>query len=384
MRVLTLIDAFRMGGAETLLAPLATAARDAGIEMDFIGLSPESTSSAETLTVLERANVRPRHLGVRRLLDPTALPRLVQEIRRSRCDVVHAHLEMAMTLGVPAAALTGRRTVCTFQTVVRDELTGRAAKRERLAVEMASRSHRVVFTSEASRESFRRAYRPSRMPANWTVVYNCIDIADYAPGEADPVVRSELGGATGPLVVLPATLREDKGVALAIEAWPSVLDRCPDAVLALVGGGELEPQLRALVAARGLSRSVLFAGIRTDMPSVYRAADLVLVPSIHENLATVLMEAAATERAVVASRVGGIPEGVRDGQTAILFDRGDVEALANAVVTLLRDTDRRGRMAEAGRHWVHQQFSAQAWIHHLREVYESATATPQRGRTHRA
>jgi len=382
MRVLTLIDAFRMGGAEALLAPLATAARDAGIEMDVVSLGPESAGSDKTIDLLKRAGVRPRSLGIGRLPDPSALPRLAREIRRSRCDVVHAHLEKAVALAVPIAALTGRRTVCTLHHVVRP-LTGMAAMRERVAVEVASRAHRLLFVSEASRESFRRAYRPGGMPANWVVVRNGVDLADYAPGEADPAVRSELGGATGPLVVLPAAFREEKGIPLAIEAWPSVLDRCPHAVLALVGGGQLEPQLRALVAARGLSRSVLFAGIRTDMPSVYRAADLVLLPSIHDNLATVLIQAAATQRAVVASRVGGIPEGVRDGQTGILFDRGDVGALANAVVTLLQDTDRRGRMAEAGRHWACRQFSAQAWIHHLREIYDGAV-TAQRGRARRA
>src|SRR5882672_3087643 len=117
MRVLIVIDALRMGGAETLLVPLASAAREAGIEMEFVSISPRSMASDQMITVLRRAGIQPRFLGVRRLLDPTALPRLVQEIRRSRCDVVHAHLEMATTLAVPAAALAARRAVCTFHNV---------------------------------------------------------------------------------------------------------------------------------------------------------------------------------------------------------------------------------------------------------------------------
>ena len=375
MRVLTLIDGLRMGGAETLLAPLASAARDLDIEMDIVSLSGESTSSAKTMALLERAGVRPRFLGLRRLLDPAALPRLAHEVRRSRCDVVHAHLEMAATLAVPLAALTGRRAVCTFHHVARP-LAGRSAKRERLAVETASLGHRVLFVSEASRESFRRRYRPGGLPANWSVVHNGIDLADYVPGEPDRTVRAELGGGRGPVVVLPAAFRDFKGIPLAIEAWPTVLRRCPGAVLALVGGGDLELQLRRRVAELNLAGAVVFAGVRADMPEVYRAVDLVLLPSTHgENLPTVLIEAAGTGRAVVASRAGGIPDIVRDGETGLLFEPGNTTALADAVLSLLLDAGPRHRMATTAVGWAHERFSARTWVRNLLGIYQDATRT---------
>ncbi|PRC57806.1 glycosyltransferase family 1 protein, partial [Mycobacterium sp. ITM-2017-0098] len=84
---------------------------------------------------------------------------------QGRYDIIHAHLEMAMTLAVPAAALTGRPAVCTFHHVARP-LEGRAAWRERLAVEAATRSRRALFVSEASRRSFAENYRPKGMPDN--------------------------------------------------------------------------------------------------------------------------------------------------------------------------------------------------------------------------
>lgn len=102
MRVLVLIDAFRMGGAETLLAPMAAATRRTDMTMDFVGLSPESMNAAKTMTILTDAGVTTRSLGIRRAPrsdrgTQAGIPR-----RDGRYDVVHAHLEMAITLAKPA------------------------------------------------------------------------------------------------------------------------------------------------------------------------------------------------------------------------------------------------------------------------------------------
>lgn len=369
IRALVLIDAFRMGGAETLLAPMIAASRDTDVQMDVASISGADLNSAKTLEILAEADIPTRSLGIRRLLDPVALPRLTSVIRRGGYDVVHAHLEMAMTLAVPAAALAGRPAVCTFHHVARP-LAGRAAWRERLAVEAATRSRRALFVSEASRVSFQEVYRPRGMPANWAVMHNGINIANYVPGPADPQVRRELGGAAGPLVVLPAAFRDFKGIPVAIRAWPTVRERFGDAVLALVGGGDAEPELRRLVADLGVEDSVVFAGVRTDMPEVYRAADVVLLPSLFgENLPTVLIESSATGCAVSASRIGGIPDIVVDGETGLLFEPGSPQAAADAVCRLLADPDLRRRLGAAAEIRADREFSAASWMARLRALY---------------
>lgn len=373
IKALVLIDAFRMGGAETLLAPMISASRATDVTMDVVSISPADWNSEKTMAILDEAGISTRSLGIRRLLDPVALPRLVQTIRAGRYDIVHAHLEMAMTLAVPAGALVRRPVVCTFHHVAHP-LTGRAAKRERLAVEAATRSRRALFVSEASRQSFAEAYRPHRMPDNWEVMHNGIDISNFSPGQGDPQVRRELtAGAPGSVVVLPAAFRDFKGIPIAIRAWPLVLQRYPDAVLALTGGGELDEELRRLVAELGLEESVIFVGVRTDMPEVYRAADVVLLPSTHgENLPTVLIEASATACAIAASRVGGIPDIVPDGQTGLLFEPGSTQGLADAVCRLLGDPDLRRTLGAAACERARQEFSATAWVQRLRTTYLQA------------
>lgn len=370
VRALVLIDAFRMGGAETLLAPMIVASRATDVQMDVISVLSEAPNSEKTMKILAAAGISTRSLGIRRLLDPVGVPRLAGVIRRGGYDVVHAHLELAMTLGVPAAALAGRPAVCTFHHVARP-MTGRAAWRERLAVEAATRSRRVLFVSEASRRSFQEAYRPRRMPANWEVMHNGIDLTNFTPGEGDPSVRAHLsGGRTGPIVVLPAAFRDFKGIPVAVKAWPTVRQRFPDAVLSLAGGGELESELRQLVTDNRLDDSVVFAGVRTDMPDVYRAADVVLLPSIYgENLPTVLIEASATSRAIAASRVGGIPDIVIDNVTGLLFESGSEQGLADAVCRLLEDAELRQRLGAAARDRAQEEFSSSVWVDRLRSTY---------------
>lgn len=369
IRVLTLIDGFRMGGAETLLAPLAVAMRDTEVEMDVVGLDRAAVNAEKTMTILSEAGVHPHSLGVRRLLDPAGIPRLVREIRRGDYDLVHAHLEMAATFAVPAAKLTGRPVVCTFHHVTQ-RWPGRAHWREQIAADAATLGDRVLFVSDASRTSWADVHRRGRIPRNWDVLHNGIDVTNFQPGDLKPAVRAELGGGSGPLVVLPAAFRFFKGIPVAIEAWPQVLHKHPDAILALVGGGPDEAAFRKSVSDAGLEDSIVFAGVRSDMPEVYRAGDVVLLPSTFgENLPTVLIEASASGKAIAASRIGGIPDIIVDEHTGLLFEPNDPTALAAAVNRLLDNPDLRKKLGQNAIERARNEFSSSSWARRLSDLY---------------
>jgi glycosyltransferase involved in cell wall biosynthesis len=373
VRVLTLLDAFRLGGAETLIAQLARVARAAGFEMDVLSLLAPSEERSTLAPLLIEAGLKPQYLGITRTLDPRAPAALAKAIRKSGADVVHAHLEMAITLGVPAARLAGRKAICTFHHVHRP-LPGRAAWREKLAVEMASRSFRTIFVSEASRISFAKKYRKNgAIPPNWVVVHNGVDLAHFSPGPG--VMPSEFGVAGRPVVTVLAAHRDFKGITHAVEAWPLVRASRPDARLLLVGSGNETESLRRQVAVGGLTEDVIFAGARSDVVDILRASDVVLLPSIYgENLPTALIEAAGCAKPVVASRIGGIPDIVEDGRTGLLTPPGDATAIARALLTLLDEPVRRKAIGEAARVHVEEHFDAMKWARRLRMLYETGAA----------
>ena len=376
MRVLTVLDAFRLGGAETLIAQLGRVAADAGLKVDVLSLHGPSPEHSRLAPLLEEAGLEPHYLGAKRTVDPAAFARLVRYIRRSQADVVHAHLEMAMTMALPAAALAGKPGVGTFHHVHRP-LTGRASARERLAVEVATRSKAAIFVSQASLKSFADRYRAGRaVPDSWTVVHNGVDLDYFTAGPAAYTgqLPPDLGLDGFRVVTVLAALRDFKGIIHAVRAWPTVADKHPDARLLLVGSGSEEDRLRAEVGALELSDSVVFAGMRSDVPAVLRGSEMVVLPSIYgENLPTVLMEAGGCRRPVIASDVGGISDIVADGETGLLVPPGDEAGLTAAMLKLLDDPRLGERLGAAGRQRMERLFDARLWAANLRRVYEQAS-----------
>ena len=373
MRILALIDGFRLGGAETLLIPFTTTAREVGIEVDLVSVAPMEIAAVGVLEQYESAGLRVHSLDVRNLRQLGAVPRLARYIRRQGHDVVHAHLAMAITLAVPAARLARRPVVTSFHTLA-PRYEGRDRLRERLAVLAASRSDSALFASRASLQTYAELHYSGAAPENWRVVHNGIDVSSFRPGPSDADVRRELtGGREGFLAVLPAALREQKGIIHAIEAWKQVVARHPVAVLALVGGGEEEPSLRTAVREQGLEGSVVFSGVRTDMSEVYRAADVVVLPSLVENLPTVLIEEGAAGRPVVATTVGGVLEIVLDGVTGLLCPPADPTAMAERILRLADDPRVRADLGSAATNRIRSEFSADAWVARLGSIYQEVS-----------
>jgi glycosyltransferase involved in cell wall biosynthesis len=374
MKVMMVIDSLRLGGAERVLATLSAAAPAAGFQFEVVVLSAPGSHRSVMEPVLAAAGVQTRYLSIRRLSDPRALPRLVAAIRSSNCDVVHAHLEDAMTLSPPAAYIAGRRTVCSFHHVV-VPLARREKLKERLAVAVANRSAGVVFVSRSSLESFALAYGGPRK--NWRVVENAVDLDVFTTEPATMPVELMVP-AEAPVVTMVGALRIRKGQATALRAWPAVLRRFPQARLLLVGDGIERDALRARVGELGLSERVIFAGTRTDVSQIIRASSLVILPSEHEALPTTLIEAAACGRPVVASDIDGIPEVVIDGETGLLVPVGDEVVLADRVTALLDDEPRRRRMGASARAMAEDRFSAHRWAERLYEIYQQAALESRR------
>lgn len=368
MRVLAIIDTLSFGGAEHLLATLAAAAPGADLHLEVASMTPADDERRAMHPVLEAAGLAPRYLGVRKLRDPAAIPRVAAAIRASGCDVVHAHLATAATLVPPAARMAGVPAVCTMHHVP-GELPPRERFKERLAVASGGRSRALIFVSDGARRAFAERYRPN--PRTWTVVHNGLDLSSFHVAPASPPADLAIPAGV-PLVSLVAVMRGPKRHDVAVAAWPRVLDAVPEARLLLVGDGEQGPALRAQVARLGLADRVVFAGPRRDVARLLQASDLALLPSETEALPTSLIEAAACGRAAVATRVGGVPEVVEHGRTGLLVAPGDPGALADAVVTLLGDPGRREEMGRRARQLAEERFDMHVWARTLRRVYQHA------------
>jgi glycosyltransferase involved in cell wall biosynthesis len=169
--------------------------------------------------------------------------------------------------------------------------------------------------------------------------HNGVDGATFAPRDFAAARRRVGLDHQGPVIVYVGNVKIGKGVGVLVDSMAPLLRRHgrEDALLCIVGSGEAEAEIAARVRDLGLSRHVRLAGrqLHGEVPFWISAADILCLPSFMEGCPNVVLEALASGRGVVATRVGGIPELVRDGETGILVPPANPEALADGLAKAL-------------------------------------------------
>lgn len=205
---------------------------------------------------------------------------------------------------------------------------------------------------------------------------NGVDKELFHEKRRDDRLKKELG-MNGIFLLGVGRFAEKKGFKYLIEAMPKILEKQPEAKLALVGFGPEEAALKQQVEALGLSDAVIFPGPKsgTELAKYFATADIFIGPSIvepggdTEGQGIVFMEALAAKSAVVASNVGGIPDMVKDGVTGLLVPEKDSRAIAEKVLSLCENPQRRAELAQNGRHLMEQKFSWEVTADLFLEAY---------------
>jgi glycosyltransferase involved in cell wall biosynthesis len=200
------------------------------------------------------------------------------------------------------------------------------------------------------------------------------------PGDPDRI-RSELGIEAGqPVVVTVGFLRSEKAYEVLIEAAAQIAPSVPGLRVLIAGGGPEEAKLQALIDDLGLGEVVTLLGIRGDVPDLLAAADVAVCCSDFEGGPLAVMEYMGAGLPVVATRVGGLPELVRDGETGVLVPPRDPAALADALAGLLAEPARREALGAAGRKLRDDEYGIDSFIGRLEALYERllSEARPKR------
>ena len=202
-----------------------------------------------------------------------------------------------------------------------------------------------------------------------------VDLERFHPDSADRAeARHALGvSQEGPVVGVVAYLRQDKGHAVLLEAFPKILRSYPKCTLVVVGDGPERLNLEALAERLGIGRSVRFAGLREDIPIVLAGFDVFCQPSLrNEGVPQSVLQAGAVARPVVSTEVGGIPEAVVHEETGFLVAPDDAGALADRIIALLADRELRRAMGQAARRHVSGAFSVQRMLDRTEQAYAAA------------
>jgi glycosyltransferase involved in cell wall biosynthesis len=241
---------------------------------------------------------------------------------------------------------------------------------------LARWTDRVITISPSQRRDIAHTYRIAS-PGKVAVVPLGLDLQPFATAgrESRNLGRAALGVPDGvPLVGYVGRLTAVKNPTLFCSVAERVHRSVPDAHFVLVGDGDLRANVEGQVAAMGLSKQVTLAGWQRDMPTVYASLDALVVPSLNEGTPVTAIEAMAARVPVVGTAVGGLPDLVADGRTGHLAPSGDVEALADCVVRLLRNPQQARSLSLAGQEDVLARFGVERLVRDMETLYEAVLA----------
>lgn len=300
--------------------------------------------------------------------DPRLIRQIAALIRRGRYDVVHVHT-FPSSLFTAAASLIAPKPVYVFS-----EHNAYNRRRDQPLLKpldqfIYSRYHAVIGVSQAATDAL-IDYLPSLKSKAYTIP-NAIDPARYRLPDAErAAARAELGLTPDEVMIFWAgRLEHVKGIDVLLEAVRCVRPELPQMRVLLAGGGTQSDAIQ--VSAADLHAHVRFLGFRSDMPKLLAAADICVLPSRWEGLPISLLEAMAASKPMIASAVGGVPEVIDHARTGWLIPPDDVNALADALRTLIASPDVRAQVGTAARAEVEAHYALETCVERLIHIYES-------------
>ncbi|MBI3812629.1 MAG: glycosyltransferase [Nitrospirae bacterium] len=374
IRVLALIDTFRVGGPGKQLIAFCKAAPGYGLTVRLAAFLRRPLKTSPFIEAC-RAEGLPVWIFEERFPFDPRLPSLVRsDMLKNRIDLLQTHSYKANVVG---ALLSSRMRQAGMRWCGYLHGTTNENLKIRLyyALELWAVRHAdgIVPVSEAIGRVV--AARLGRSRSHLEVIPNAW-LPEAAP---DPRTRQQARrdlGASDDAIVIGAVgrLSREKGQGVLIEALTRLNDRAVMALL--IGEGPDEQGLKQQVAVLGLNGRVCFLGYRNDMTAIYAGMDLAVIPSLSEGIPNVALEAMGRGIPLIATAVGGIPEMVTDRKSGLLVPPGDADALARAIRFMIDHPEERSKIGEAGRAAAAARYSLAERMKRVKALYERLMAPP--------
>lgn len=300
---------------------------------------------------------------------------LIKIIKSESVDIVHSNT-IAVIPGALAAKVTGLPNIWHVHEIITSPRT-----LWKFTSWLVPRlSFKVVAVSGPTRQHLCDGDRLNNSKA--VVIHNGIDIDEFTP---DPDKRQRVRGEWGIrpeqlLIGMIGRFSNWKGQDYFVDVARLVSEKHPDARFIMVGGTfpgqeyQVE-RIRTKINSHGLASKIIISDFRSDIPDVLNAFDIFVLPStLPDPLPTVVLEAMAAGKPVVANAHGGSTEMVKDQLTGLLTEPGQPEIMARAINRLIDDPDERFRMGSAGRERLVTHFSIESYVLNWSELYERAGA----------
>lgn len=298
--------------------------------------------------------------------NPLNFIRLFKLFRKEKYDLLHTHNSRADVYGILSGKMAGIRILMAsihgYQDY--DRINPMFKLRGFILRKFANR---IITISNALKDLISKNEQIDK--GKMDTVYYGLDF--LAMGGERKDIRKEFAiDKDSSLLVDVGRLIPVKGHEYLIHSLKNVVSLFPKTKLFIVGEGILEESLKDLTKRLGLENHILFTGHRRDVPDFMNEADLFVFPTLGEGFGLVLLEAMAFKKPIVATRVMSIPEIVEDGKSGLLVPPRNPEALAEAIVQLLKDKDRSKEFGKRGHEILLSKFSTERMVEETERIYD--------------
>lgn len=308
--------------------------------------------------------------------DLIAFVKLYRILRRIRPHIVHTHTAKAGTLGRLAAMLAGVPVrIHTFHGHIFHSYFGRRKTKIFLAIErvLAYFTDKIVTLSPNQKRELSEEFKLAPKE-KFAVIPLGLDLEPFFKSDTKRgILRKEFGIADNCLLVgTVGRLVGVKNHRMFLDAAARISKRNPGCKVKylIVGDGELKDELMSYSRAIGLENDVIFTGWRKDLVALYADLDIIALTSTNEGTPVCLIEAMAAGKPVIGTCVGGVRDLIKDGYNGLVVENGEVGELANRILELVNDEDRRRTLGVRGQEFVRGAFSKERLLKDIESLYK--------------
>ena len=365
VKILHLISSGGMYGAENVVLALAGDLQRMGHTARVGIFENYHQPQNDVVDQFENRGVKVVRIPCRGRIDRQAIRQIREIVRMDNIDLLHAHGYKGDIYGYFAGKRLNIPLVATCHLWTRQTAVIRLY--EYLDTLFLRRYDAVIAVSDAIAKE---AHEAGIAAEKITTIDNGIDLSPFA--SAKPALAEELRKGDRILVGTVGRLVEQKGMLYLLRAAHKVLQRFRNTLFVIVGDGPDRAELEGLSRELGIEMSVVFAGSRRDMPSVYASLDIFVLASLDEGMPMAVLEALASGCPTIATAVGAVPKLIVSGQNGLLVRPADTESLTEALCSLLSEPDLRRHMGANGKRVVDAQFASRAMSNKYLQVYDRA------------
>jgi glycosyltransferase involved in cell wall biosynthesis len=323
---------------------------------------------------LEDIGVKVANFRMKSVFDFWVIFKIIKFIKINKIDIVSTALFPADVYGRISAKLAGVPIILSTRHRFEDS---KQEKNYRLlswldTLTMAF-STKIIAVSKTVRDYIIQWHRIN--PTKVVTLYNGIDTNKYKADNNGNDLLNKFNLDKNRLTIgFIGRLVEVKGLDYLLDAAAEIIKKKKKEVqFLIVGDGPLKGMLQNKTNDLGISKYIIFTGFRQNIHEILNIIDILVISSLSEALPTIILEAMASGKPVVATNVGGVPEVVVNGETGILVPPRDPDSLTEAFLELLESPEKRFMMGEKGRQRVTKQFSIEKMIRDYEEFYDSCS-----------